>query len=142
MDYVVYVFSIAFNLIAAAAGMIMCLTVLLRSINASKAKIVLNSEDFNGHTQLFQIMKWSGRIGSIFLILAWLMESAIASYSVSEIAIKFAWLWAIVCAANLILGIISRLLNGFSTKNIMLQRKVLWMFIYIIWYSLVAFLLG
>ncbi len=142
IDYVVYIFSISFNLIAAVTGIIMCVTVLLQSINAVKSKIILNSEDFNGHNQLFSIMKLSGRIGSIFLILAWLMETQTASYSISGIAVKFAVLWTVVCAANLVLGIISRVLNGATTKSFMLQKKVLWMIAYAIWYSIVAFLIG
>lgn len=145
-DYlmILEILSVAANMAAVMTGLVLSLTVFVKSIIASFHGMRVDSEAFPSHERLFSLMKSCGRYGFVFLLLGWLLFSSEKNgiFSVDELAFALAVAWAVTGMINLVLGIVSRLLNGRKTGNTLLRKKVPWMMLYSVIYFIASFLLG
>ncbi len=140
---VLEILAILANGISILTGLILSLTVLVKSILAKRNNMRINSEDFSAHEKLFLLLKSCGRCAFIFQFLAWLMFSSKQTgfIQLPVLTYSFALSWAVLCIINFTFGIISRFFNGKETNNVMIGRKTTWMMFYSILYFVVTFLI-
>ena len=137
------VLAILANGVSILTGLILAITVFIKSMLLKRSNIRINPEDFSEHDKLFQLMKSCGRCAFIFQFLAWLMFSSkqVGFIKLPTLTYSFALSWAVMCIINFTLGIISRFINGKEISNFMIGKKTTWMMFYSVLYFVVTFLI-
>ena len=137
------ILSIIANAAALLTGLLMAVSVLIKSIHAKRVGITLESKNFAGYDSLFTLLKSCVRCGFVFQFLAWLMFSAnqwgfIPLY---RLTFAFAVLWAALCVATIVTGVAGRFIGGKEVARVAVGNNFSWYLFYAVVYFVATFLI-